>query len=797
MIPASILHRSSALLPHLIAPAFRSLLVACIAALALGGLRVKSVAARLAVWTAVLYAALAMPLLSIALPSISLDVPPAAARFVSQRFGPVIASRASENSFEMQAAGPTPIVILRDALPATRNSHTRTQRERVPSYVASVIPDSDPVAVFSPVIAPLPSVEVKRQPIPWVAIVAAIYFFVAILFLARLFLGVVFSRRLVRSARPILDGDATSPLALRACEAGLTSPPRLAESESISVPVTLGILRPVILFPVEWREWDAAALQAVITHELSHVIRRDALTQRLSLLHRAIFWFSPLGWWLHRCLADAAEEASDEAALVSGADRERYAETLLGFFATLQETPRRIYWEGVSMAKAGQAEKRVDRILAWKGEVGMRLNKFLVIALFLVGIPVVLFAAAARPSVGDTSAVKASVAITNDAQDQTANPAPVAPPAAPAPPAKAAPSAPPVPAAPTVSVPVVAPALPMPAPEPMPVVAPKQTPAAPKPMPLAAPRPAPQTMAAPAPPPVPPSVRIVLPKIAIPPIEVHVGNVDVQSKDMQQIYDAVNDKLSRIDLSKDFDEVQKTIELQVKQFEKDSKFQMQFANDGRPMKLRTGDGGFSDRYVVVSGDAPISMSGDSQDVEHATALRAKISGDFIWFQRDEKSYIIRDQATVNRAKDLFKPEQELGQKQQALGKQQQALGDQQRDLGKKMQTIQVQLPDMTADMQKLEAEMKQLSAGGTQQQLGDLQRQIGELQRKVGQVESQAGDQQRQLGEPMRALGQQQRALGDQQRALGEQQREASRQARDQMKQLLDDAIAHGTAQPE
>jgi beta-lactamase regulating signal transducer with metallopeptidase domain len=797
MILASILHAFSVLLPHLIAPAVRSLLIASLAALALAALRVRSVAARLAVWTAVLYAALAMPLLGIVLPSISLDVPSAAARFVSQRLGPVLVPRANENSAEMQAADPAPVVILRDPLPATRDSHIRAKRERVPSYVASVIPDSDPVAVFSPVIAPLPSVEVKRQPIPWIAILAAIYFFVAILFLARLLLGVVFSRRLVRSARPILDGDATRPLALRACEEGLVAPPQLAESESISVPVTLGILRPVILFPVEWREWDAAALHAVIAHELSHVIRRDALTQRLSLLHRAIFWFSPLGWWLHRRLADAAEEASDEAALVSGADRERYAETLLGFFATLQETPQRVYWEGVSMAKAGQAEKRVDRILAWKGEVSMRVNKFLAISILLVGVPVVLFAATARPSVADTSVVKASVAITNDAQGQTANPAPVLAPAMPAPPANASPSAPPVPAAPAVSSPVVAPALPLPAPQPMPVVAPKPAPAAPKPMALAAPKPAPKAMAAPAPPPVPASVRVVLPKIAIPPIDVHVGNVDVQSKDMQQIYDAVNDKLSRIDLSKDFDEVQKTVELQLKQFEKDSKFQMQFANDGRPMKLRTGDGGYSDRYVVVSGDAPISMSGDSQDVEHATALRAKISGDFIWFQRDEKSYIIRDQATVNRAKEIFKPEQELGQKQQALGKQQQALGDQQRDLGKKLQTIQVQLPDMTADMQKLEAEMKQLTAGGTQQQLGDLQRQIGELQRKVGQVESQAGDQQRQAAEPMRALGQQQRELGDQQRALGEQQREASRQARDQMKQLLDDAIAHGTAQPE
>ena len=550
--------------------------------------------------------------------------------------------------------------------------------------------------------------------------------------------------------------------------------PDLAESAAISVPVTMGILRPVILFPVEWREWDLAALHAVIAHELSHVIRRDALTQRLSLLHRAIFWFSPLSWWLHRCLADAAEEASDEAALVSGADRARYAETLLGFFAALQESPRRVYWHGVSMAKAGQAEKRVDRILAWKGDVGMRMNKFLAIAMILAGVPAVIFTAAARPSLRDTPVVDTQAA-GSQATGQAVNPAPdPAPKPTPAPKALRAPQAPAAPKSPT---PAAAPA----------------PPAAPS---------APALKALPREPlpPIPPAVASEPGVLAVPGVRVQLKDF-MSDEQIQKIRKQVSEALSNVDkdkiyaeVQKDIAEAQKNLDFQLKEFQKDGKFQMQFAG---PVKLRTNDGGFSDRFVVVTGDSPIFMSGDSQDVEHATALRGKISGDFIWFQRDEKSYVIRDQATVNRAKEFFKPQQQLGEKQQALGKQQQALGDQQRDLGKKMQTAQIQLPDMSADMQKLEAEMKQLSAGATQQQVGDLQRQIGELQRKIGQAQSQVGDQMRKDSEPMRALGDQQRDLGQQQRELGQQQRDASRQARDQMKQLLDDAVTKGTAQPE
>ncbi len=136
--------------------------------------------------------------------------------------------------------------------------------------------------------------------------------------------------------------------------------------------------------------------------------RRDGLTQRLSLLHRAIFWFSPLAWWLDRHIADLAEQASDEAALSSGADCGDYARTLLGFFEALQTSPGRVWWQGVSMAKAGQAERsaeqRVERILAWKGSVAMgvmksRLKKSIAIAVVVLAVPVVYLAASVRPTI--------------------------------------------------------------------------------------------------------------------------------------------------------------------------------------------------------------------------------------------------------------------------------------------------------------------------------------------------------------------------------------------------------------
>jgi beta-lactamase regulating signal transducer with metallopeptidase domain len=761
MISAPIVHACSAFLAHLFAPAARSLCLGCFAALAIGALRVKSVSARLAVWKVVLYAALAMPLLGLILPPLSLQLPSAVAWLVPQ--GATVAN-ALRQSADTPATGtlapeafPITPLSLHPEIPLPKSDADvdpmrtmRTSRSDILPADNSVLPKAPPVVRESDA-SPTTAAKSAEVSFPWIVFFAATYISITLLFLGRLALGIIFSRGLVRGAWPIAASEFTDLLTIDEREDHLAVPLHLAESELISVPITLGILRPIILLPVGWREWGSAALRAVLAHERSHVTRRDSLTQRLSLLHRAVFWFSPLSWWLHGRLADAAEEASDEAALLSGADRAQYAETLLSFFVALQEAPRRVHWQGVSMAKAGQAEKRVDRILAWEGDGSMRLNKTLSISLLLLGIAVVFFAAAARPSIAH-------------AQDSVIIPIPV-PIAVPGP-AKPSATEDPGPGAP-----------PPPA-----VAAPQQAPA------VAQPAPEPATPPAPVPPAVP------LPEagpnsFALPPAALHLKNV-ISEDQIRKIYRDAYGAVSHAGLSTN--EVQEAVELQLQQFQRDGVFRA-----ARPMSWGAFNGGFGGRYVIVSGDSPILMSGDSEDVEHATSLRSRITGDYIWFQRNEKNYVIRDQATVQRAKDLFKAEEELGQKQDALGKQQEALGDQQRELSKKMEAVHVQIPDMSADMQKLETQMKQLSGGGTQEQLGDLQRQIGELQHKIGESQYQAGGQQRQIGEQMRELGRHQGEIGRQQGELGRQQAEASRQANEQMKQLLDDAIAHGTAQPE
>jgi beta-lactamase regulating signal transducer with metallopeptidase domain len=611
MTLTAVVDASTSLLAQLANPAARALALAGAAGVGLAAFHVKSTSARLFTWTAVLYAALAMPLLGWMVPPLSV---------------------------------PTPSFLRYENSAAPRAPRAATVSQHLASAPVAAVPGEvvtraeAPAASFAS--SPLSSIR-------WNVIAAGVYLAIAFLLFTRFVVGIAFGLRLMRASRIVNEARVVTRLAAFAKASGLGFIPRVGESELISVPVTTGAIRSAILLPIDWREWDDVKLDAVIAHEMSHVARRDGLTQRLALLHRAIFWFSPLAWWLNRHLADLAEQASDEAALSCGADRRDYARTLLGFFEALHTAPGRVWWQGVAMAKRGQAEQRVERILAWKGTVAMSFRKSIAVVIVALAVPAVYLAAAVHPA--------------NQA---------------------AAPSAP---QAAQSAVPPTSPAAPRHA------RAPKA-----------------------------PSAR-------------------------------------GYSYSYGYDDDQ--------------------------------------HFVIVSGKTDsLTMSGSTEDAEMVQELKKTIKGDFIWFERDGKSYIIRDQATIDRARKLWAPQEELGKRQEALGEQQEALGKQQEELGAQMEQIQVKVPDMTAELDKLKAKLQKLNSSATMEQVGEIQSEIGELQSKIGELQSQAGEQQSKLGEGMGALGEKQGKLGEQQGELGRQQGELARQAAREMKRILDEAMAKGTA---
>ena len=637
------------LLGQLVASALKGGVLAAIAAFGLAVSKSAATTTRLLAWKIVLCGALATPFLSLLLPPLQIPLP-------------AVISPTMQTTGKSLPSGTR--IYYADGL----------QRQAEASPIKS--------EKFAPVGATSYShtLELLVGRIPWPAVVVVVYCLIAVILLLRFAMGAALSQRLVRSAKKIDEPGLGQKIAR------MQSGTRVADSELIVVPLTVGMLRPTVLLPANWREWNDATLESVLAHEISHVARRDSLTQSIALLYRALFWFSPLSWWLERHITNLAEQCSDEAALSCGVDSRSYAQTLLKFLHTLQRAPGRVRWQGVSMANAGSAERRIERILACKGAVTMRLKKSAVVAAVALAIPVIYVTASARP---------------RSMQEPTApTTAPVA-----------------VQAAPRI----------LPSPPAAPVIAGVPTPAVNPPGPAVA----------------------FAPTTPFAPVSSFARSQNGGSAP--------------------------------------SSYSYAYGDDDE------------DRYVIVSGKTDsMTMSGSSQDMRHVDKLKKQISGDFIWFQRDEKSYIIRDQATVDRARKFWFEQAELGKKQAELGAQQEALGKQQEELGSHMEKIQVKVPDMTADLDKLKAELQALSSkGATADQVGRIQSEIGELQSKIGEVQSSAGEQQSKIGEQMSELGEKQSKLGEEQGKLGERQEAIAREASQKMKALLDEALKNGTAQPE
>ena len=699
-MPPIMNHISASFLMALANAAARSLVLGCVAAAGIGTFHVKNARIKLLLWKGILLTALAMPLLTLFAPAIQVAVP---------------VPNLEERRAKAEGA------VTQPALPPENAPQLPAKRAPRPSKHMQLETAGSPTAPWQP--AASRSSAAHRE-IPWPLLAVSAYLAIALALFGRVVIGMRFGKYLLRMATPIEDSNVSRVLSTISSAAGLRAPPRLAESELISVPVMLGVRAPAILLPADWHKWDEGELAAVLAHEVSHVERHDALAQRLALIHRAIFWFSPLSWWLERHLADLSEQVSDDAALAGGADRTRYAETLLGFFAELEAGPERVWWQGVSMAKAGQAEKRVDRILAWRSAMSNKLTRSLAVALVIVAAPVVALTAAIHPSAYHVQV-------------------PPAPADSPSPGAQAGSVAAPSPVPDPAQAPAAAPA-------------PAQAPEAPS-------NETPSEMM------VPP-IHIVVP--AIPAISISAIHIPA--------IPAIN--IPPIP-------------------------PIAFAMSGNWNSFRGFQGGYfvgrySDwgpRFVIVTKDSDsITMSGDREDAEHAKSLRSKIPGEFIWFQNDDKSYVIRDQATVDRAKALWAPQEKLSKQQEELGKQQEALGQQQEEAARKMEEMKMKIPDMTAEMQKLESEMKQLSAnGGTMEELGNLQGELGELQSRIGEVQSGAGREQGSFGRQQGEFGRKMGELGRQQGELGRQQATVAREASRQMQQLLDDALARGLAKPE
>ncbi|MEO7679998.1 MAG: M56 family metallopeptidase, partial [Sphingomonas sp.] len=264
--------------------ALKSFLVAAATLTLLRLTRTRSAAERSTIAHLGLFALIALPLGSLALPTLALSLPAPLAQITSSDPAPKVTARAVE-------------------------------REQAAPIRASASPAAAPVQ--SPLAATVADAAKYAYLLPTLVLLA--------LTLAALLRLVGLRAR----AEVLVDPVWLSALARAQRRMGFKNGTALLKSDELGSPVSWGLMRPVILLN------DAAVLapeqaEAIIAHELAHVVQLDWAKLILARVATAAFWFNPLAWVLAREAHQLREEAADDAVLAANIAGPDYAELLIG-----------------------------------------------------------------------------------------------------------------------------------------------------------------------------------------------------------------------------------------------------------------------------------------------------------------------------------------------------------------------------------------------------------------------------------------------------------------------------------
>lgn len=171
-------------------------------------------------------------------------------------------------------------------------------------------------------------------------------------------------------------------------KAGLAKTVDLVESALVRTPVVIGHLKPMILFPLGIiNRLSPQEVEAILAHELAHVVRYDFVFNIVQSLVEALFYYHPTVWWLSEQARSEREMACDHFAIGLTGDSLSYAKALV----TIQE----MAWFPLSPSLAfagqgkGQLKTRIQRILNVKHNTIFAMEKFAItsaVLLLVIGL---------------------------------------------------------------------------------------------------------------------------------------------------------------------------------------------------------------------------------------------------------------------------------------------------------------------------------------------------------------------------------------------------------------------------
>ena len=138
----------------------------------------------------------------------------------------------------------------------------------------------------------------------------------AFLFTVRMLGGFYFLNRLKSGANLITDSVWLEKMNELCNSLKIKGKVLLKQSERVSSPLVMGVIKPVIIFPMGLiQALPTDEIEAILVHELAHIKRKDFLINIVINLLQVVYFFHPAFWWLKIQLDAEREFHCDDIAL--------------------------------------------------------------------------------------------------------------------------------------------------------------------------------------------------------------------------------------------------------------------------------------------------------------------------------------------------------------------------------------------------------------------------------------------------------------------------------------------------
>jgi len=174
-----------------------------------------------------------------------------------------------------------------------------------------------------------------------------------------------------------------------AVKLGVTKSIKILQSGIAKVPLVAGHFKPVILLPLGMLNGlSLNEVEAILSHELAHIKRRDYIVNILQSLIEIVFFFNPAVLWVSNLIKEERENCCDDLALSCTTDKQEYIKALISCQEFQLNAPE------YTMAVTGRKGQLIERVSRMVFNKTSSLNRMEKTVLTIVLISTLVFSAA-------------------------------------------------------------------------------------------------------------------------------------------------------------------------------------------------------------------------------------------------------------------------------------------------------------------------------------------------------------------------------------------------------------------